>query len=275
MKHLRICALALVFALPGFAAVAQSPAKFTMLMDALGLAEMMQIVRDEGLGYADDLNADMLEGQGAGFWLGQVDRIYDTERMNETVRLGLERTLNDEAVDASLAFFQSKTGTEIIGLENAARAAMTDTEVEEIARQTYREMAQAGDSDRLALISRFIEVNDLVDRNVTGALTSNYQFYQGLNDGAAFDLSEEEMIAEVWLQEEDIREDTIEWLFGYLIMAYQPLSEQDLEAYVVFSQTEAGQALNAGLFSGFDDMYVDISYALGRAVAMELAASEL
>lgn len=275
MKHLRTCALVLVFCLSGFAAAAQSPAKFTVLMDALGLAEMMQIIRDEGLGYAEDLNADMLDGQGAGFWLGQVDRIYDTARMNETVRLGLERTLNDEAMDASLAFFQSETGAEIIDLENAARAAMADPEIEEIARQTYREMAQAGESPRLALISRFIEVNDLVDRNVTGALTSNFQFYRGLNDGAAFDLSEEEMIDEVWQQEEDIREDTIEWLFGYLIMAYQPLSEQDLEAYVMFSQTEAGQALNAGLFEGFDAMYVDISYALGRAVAMELAASEL
>ena len=275
MKQLRAFAFSLALVLPALGASAQSPAKVTMLMDALGIAEMMQIMRSEGLDYAQDLNIDMLDGQGAGFWLGQVDRIYDTERMNETVRLGLEQSLNAAAVDASLAFFQSKTGAEIIDLENAARAAMSDDAIEEIARQTYLDMAEAGDSKRLTLITRFIDVNDLLERNVTGALTSNFQFYQGLNDGAAFDLSEEEMIAEVWQQEEEIREDTIEWMFGYLIMAYQPLSDQDLEAYVLFSQTDAGQALNAGLFAGFDAMYVDISYALGRAVAMELAASEL
>jgi hypothetical protein len=88
-------------------------------------------------------------------------------------------------------------------------------------------------------------------------------------------MNDDEMIAEVWAQEEEIRSDTDEWLMGYLLMAYQPLSDEELSAYIAFSRTDAGQALNRGLFDGFNAMYTDISYALGRAVALELAASEL
>ena len=44
---------------------------------------------------------------------------------------------------------------------------------------------------------------------------------------------------------------------------------------VTFSQSEAGLALNRGFFEGFDPHYEDISYALGRAVALNATAEEL
>jgi hypothetical protein len=253
---------------------AQSGARMTVLLDTLAVSELIQIMRVEGRAYADELNSDMLNGQGGGFWEEQIKRIYDAERMRETVRLGLEQTLSDAEVESTIAFFQSDAGTRIIALENAARAAMSDTAVEEIARETYRGIA-ASDSARLNVISEFIDVNDLIERNVSGALTSNYQFYRGLVDGDAFEMSEDEVTTEVWGQEDEIREDTTDWLFGFLIMAYQPLSDEDLNAYLTFSRTDVGKTLNAGLFAGFDQLYVDISYALGRAIALELSGSDI
>ncbi len=270
----RICAASAVLLISASCLMAQGTARVTLLMDALKMAEMMQIVRTEGLDYARDLNADMLDGQGSGFWASQVDRIYDIHRMSETTRTGLANALQGSDLDATLAFFQTPAGERIVALENAARGAMGDDDIEEIARQNYRDLAQDG-GHRLDLIRAFVTANDLLERNVSGALTSNYQFFRGLSDGNAFDMSEDEMIAEVWAQEEEIRADTEEWLMGYLLMAYQPLSDEELEAYIAFSRTDAGQALNRGLFDGFNAMYTDISYALGRAVALELAASEL
>ncbi|MEP5088078.1 MAG: DUF2059 domain-containing protein, partial [Paracoccaceae bacterium] len=223
---------------------------------------------------ADELNSDMLNGQGGGFWTTQVDQIYDIDRMRETVRAGLEQSLTDADIDGTIAFFQTTAGARIVSLENAARAAMSDDTVEDVARQNYREALQT-DSTRLDVIAEFIDVNDLIERNVSGALTSNYQFYRGLVDGDAFEMSEEEVTAEVWSQEAEIREDTTEWLFGFLIMAYQPLSDEDLNAYLTFSRTETGKALNAGLFVGFDRLYVDISYGLGRAVALEMSGNDI
>jgi hypothetical protein len=274
----RICTATAVLLISVSCVTAQGTARINLLMDALKMADMMQIVRTEGLDYAHELNADMLDGQGSGFWAAQVDKIYDLHRMTETTRAGLADALQGDDLDATLAFFQTATGARIVALENAARGAMGDDDVEEIARQNYRDMEQDGEQDggaRLELIRAFVAANDLLERNVSGALTSNYQFFRGLSDGHAFDMNDDEMIAEVWAQEEEIRSDTDEWLMGYLLMAYQPLSDEELSAYIAFSQTDAGQALNRGLFDGFNAMYTDISYALGRAVALELAASEL
>jgi hypothetical protein len=279
MKQARALALLCVMCLCAIClapptARAQSGARMTVLLDTLAIAELVQIMRVEGQAYADELNSDMLNGQGGGFWEQQIKRIYDVERMHETVRQGLEQTLSDAEVEGIIAFFQSQAGTRIVQLENAARAAMSDNAVEDIARETYRDLMDS-DHARLVVISEFVDVNDLIERNVSGALTSNYQFYRGLVDGDAFEMSDDEITAEVWGQESEIRKDTSEWLFGFLIMAYQPLSDEDLNAYLTFSRTDVGKALNTALFAGFDRLYVDISYGLGRAVALELAGSDL
>ena len=43
----------------------------------------------------------------------------------------------------------------------------------------------------------------------------------------------------------EITEDTTAWLYGYMLLAYSPLSDDELATYVAFAQTEAGQSLNA------------------------------
>jgi hypothetical protein len=151
---------------------------------------------------------------------------------------------------------------------------MAEDDVEEIARLRVEELRAAGDA-RMAQVDVFIAVNDLVERNVAGALGSNYQFFRGLADGGAYAMTEDQILADVWTQEQDIREDTTEWLYGFLNMAYRPLGDDDLEAYIAFSESEAGRALNAALFAGFDVLYRDISYALGLAVSRAMSGSDL
>ena len=48
-----------------------------------------------------------------------------------------------------------------------------------------------------------------------------------------------------------------------------------LETYLAFSRTDAGKALNAALFDGYEAMYRDISYALGRAVALSAQGNDI
>jgi hypothetical protein len=60
-----------------------------------------------------------------------------------------------------------------------------------------------------------------------------------------------------------------------MLMAYSPLEDAELETYITFAMTPAGQALNRALFTGFGKAYEDISYALGRAVALNMTAQDL
>ena len=50
-------------------------------------------------------------------------------------------------------------------------------------------------------------------------------------------------------------------------MAYQPLSDADLTAYIDFSATAEGRMLNAALFASFDVLFVAVSEELGFAAA--------
>ena len=169
--------------------------------------------------------------------------------------------------------FQPKA---IVGLEVSARRALLDPAVEE-ASEDAAAIAAADSDPRLDLVAEFVEVNNLIETNVAGSLNSNLAFYEGLVDGRAFGgaLTEEQILTDVWAQEADIRESTTDWLFSFLFMAYAPLEDADLEAYIAFSQTEAGEQINSAMFDSFEELFTGISRSLGRAAAAEMTTQEL
>lgn len=240
----------------------------------LRVDEVVAVMRDEGMKYGDDLDAEMLAGTGGQYFANRVDRIYDADRMEASITQALDDGLNETDIAASMQFYEVPLGQQILSLENAARVAMADPDVDALAREAYRER-EGSDDARLAAITDFVEMNDLLERNVAAALSSSYQFYRGLVDGGSLEMGEDEIIADVWSEEEEVREDTEGWIYGFLLMAYRPLSDDELVAYNQFSETPAGQALNAALFDGFDKMYRDISYALGKSVAEAMESSDI
>ncbi|MDB2369295.1 hypothetical protein N9V68_01765, partial [Octadecabacter sp.] len=173
-------------------------------------------------------------------------------------------------------FFGSDQGQMIVGLEVSARHAMLDESVEDASKAAVV-AAAAEDNTRLELVREFVEINNLIETNVAGALNSNLAFYTGLLDGGAFDgaLSEDQILTDVWSQEADIRETTSEWIYSFLFMAYEPLDEGDFQAYVAFSETEAGAHVNRAMFESFDRLFEGISRSLGRAAANEMTSQDL
>lgn len=247
---------------------------------ALGLGPLMKIMQAEGEEFGAGLGENFLPGGGGPTWHRIVTRIYDTEKMGRTVERGLEEELQARYLPDLLAFFRSESGRRLVEHEIAARRAFLDPAVEDAAKAAYREARQSGNSmpaqdRRLALIRSYVEANDLIDFNVTGALNSNLRFYQGMVEGGGLEMSDAEMVDEIWAQEEETRSDTEEWMMSYLMLAYSDLSDADVSAYATFSETAAGRALNRALFAGFDRMYADISYALGLALAVQMKAEDL
>ena len=243
-------------------------ARHTVLMDVLQIRELSAILHAEGIRYGETLDREWLEGQGGPAWSGQVMRIYDPERISKSIRQGLEPALEGDLLEDAIAFFGSDLGERIVTLENAARRAMADPAIEEHARAQYAEALNAENP-------RMIEAGDLVNRNVTSALNSNYQFLRALVDGDIYAMGDEDILRDVLAERDAITEDTEGWLGGFFALAYSPLTIEELTAYADFAESTAGKALNSGLFAGFDPLYEDISYALGRAMALNMAAEEL
>ncbi|KIN72444.1 DUF2059 domain-containing protein [Sulfitobacter guttiformis] len=265
-----IAALMIVLtALPAWA-----DARHTVLMDVLKINELSAILHEEGLEFGATLNREWLEEKGGPAWSGQVVRIYDTLRISEGIRAGLEPAFEGDELEQAISFFASDLGSKIVSLENSARAAMGDPLIEEEARARFAQV-QEGDDPKLAQIERMIEAGDLLNRNVTSTLNANYQFLRALVDGDVYVMSDEEILSDVQAEREAITADTLNWLGGFMTLAYSPLSVDELTTYADFASSPAGKALNSGFFAGFDPLYEDISYALGRAMAFNMAAEEL
>lgn len=249
-------------------------ARLSVLVDVLKLPEAARILSEEGLDHAQDLNEEMLGGEGGPGWQIQVERVYDPARMVELVRSDLGDILSPAQMEEVTAFYASDLGSRIITLENEARKAIQDPEVEAAARARYESLLESGEA-RLTYITQIIESGDMITRNVTSAMNSNYQFLRGLVEGDAIEMSEDEILDDVSGDIEENTADTTGWLNGYLLLAYHPLTDAELETYIVFSDSDAGRALNRALFSGFGKAYEDISYALGRAVALNMTSQDL
>jgi len=246
------------------------------LVDALRIGEVVQVMRAEGLEYGSDIAAEMFPGRAGGAWPILVDRIYAADTLEQAVRTQLAIELDNVDVAPLTAFFASPEGQEITELEIVARRALLQPEVEQAAAEAARKLNET-DPELDALLHDFIAVNDLVEANVVGALNASYAFYTGLAEGDAFEgtLTQEQILTDVWSQEDDIRSETTEWLLTYLALAYGPMDRSGLAEYVELSETPEGQALNRALFSAYDKMYVSISRQLGMGAAQFLAGQDL
>jgi hypothetical protein len=273
---LRAVGLVVFLLLPGVVLAQASAARVAGLVEAMGLPEVLAIMREEGIRYGASIEAQMFPMGGGPAWRAAVEDIYRVEEMTAILTARLEADLTDDGIGAIEAFFGSDRGQRIVSLEVSGRRALLDEAVEEQSRAAAEDMRAQG-GPRVELVERFAEVNQLVEQNVVGAMNANLAFYQGLDAGGAFPggMSEDRMLADVWGQEPEVRADTETWVYSYLLLAYAPLEDADLKAYVAFSETEEGQALNQAMFAAFDTMFVDISRDLGRAAARFMVGEAL
>ncbi|PZX19875.1 uncharacterized protein DUF2059 [Palleronia aestuarii] len=246
------------------------------LYDALRLDDVIAVMREEGLDYARDLETELFPGQGGRAWASVVEEIYGRAVMQDGISATFAAELDGAHVEPLLAFFASERGRRIVTLEIEARRALRNEALETAAEARAREMRAEGDP-RIDRLDAFVDANDLVEENVVGALNSNYAFYQGLIDGGALGdaPAQDEIVADVWSQEPEIRADTIDWVYGYLALAYEPLDDDDLDIYIALSETPEGEALNDALFAAFDTMYADISRQLGQRAAGFMIGEDL
>lgn len=272
---MKLRALFVILALlwPAAALAQLSQAQVGELFKTVRLADVLQIMAEESAKHGAQLDASMLEGQGGPGWARIIDGIHDPSRWEQRLQGVVASQLAPEEFTAIQAFFSSAQGQALIDLEVSARRALMDEAVEEASRQRMLQMRGHGD-DLVALVARFIEVNNLIDANVVGALNANMAFFDGLAEGSGAPAAGG-TTQDVWAQEPEIRANTEDWAFTFLTMAYAPLPDGELDTYIAFSESPAGQAYNRALFVAFDEMFVATSRALGRALGKMLVAEEL
>jgi hypothetical protein len=253
-------------------------ARIARLSDTMKMGDLFEIMRSEGLDYGKSLEGDLFAGQSGTGWATIVGRIYDIVPMRQHFDAAFTKDLAPAGEDLARieGFFGSERGQRIVKLEVEARRALLDPAAEEAAKQAWADM-KAKDDPRVALLNEFVQANDLIESNVMGTMNSNVAFYQGMAEFpvAGADVSEDQILSDVWGQEADIRAETTDWLYSYLALAYGALSDEDLQAYIDFSKSSAGKKMNAALFDAFDVVFTRISRDLGRAAAKQAQGQDI
>jgi hypothetical protein len=264
IRFLSLCALLVAFAIPASA----DPVRLGKL---LRMDDFVAIMREEGLKFGAELGEGMLPSGGGALWAARVSRLYDLEVLRRAVGEVFQTTMDPAHSPEAVNFFGSDLGQRLIAGELEARRAILDPDVDEAAQVA----AETLPAERAKVLQDFIAVNELVEYNVVGGMTAQVRFYQGLAQGGQLDLSEEDIMAEVWSMEEELRSETHRWLMGYLMLSFEDLNDADITAYTDFSRTAAGRAVNRAIFQAYDRMYADLSLALGLAIADMSMAEQL
>lgn len=238
---------------------------------ALRMEALVPTLRDEARHEAEALVAEGLIAPEGPPWPEIVARIHDPERLGEMFRHSLGRAaerVDAVELDRALTFYEDGPGGRLVGLENSARRAMLDPEIEDAARMAFAR-ADAQNAPRARLIRRLITEADLVAPNVATGMNASVAFSQGFAEGGGFDMAptRDQMLAEAWAQHDEIAFEAEAWMQAFLMLAYSPLSDAEIEAYIAFATSPSGQALADVLFSGFDAVFVQTSREMGLAAA--------
>ncbi|WP_426033161.1 hypothetical protein [Cypionkella sp. TWP1-2-1b2] len=275
---LSLCLALPATVLPSYAQTQAIQPDISSLTQTLKIDALIAVMRTEGLANGKDMEADLFPGQDGAAWDVVVSRVYDTARLHQIFDAALTKALeNDPATQKAMrAFFGTPLGQHILALEIDARKTLLDDKATEAAAKLWGRALNAK-THRAKQINRFAEINDLVESNVMGAMNGNLAFYRGMNAAGAFPepMPEDDMLAEVWAQEADVRRDTTEWLYPFLMLAYQPLSDKELGTYIAFSETPAGKKANRAMFVAFDAMFVQVSKELGQSAGRLMAGQDI
>jgi len=255
-----------------------APERLAALSHLMMMPEVFAVMAEEGRVYGASIEDQMFPGRGGPAWAMRVETIYAPDTLLPVFETAFAAALAQDpgTVAAAEAFFGTPAGQEILKLEIEARRALLDTAVEEAAQVEAERMKTERDP-RLRLVRDLIEAGDLIESNVAGALSANLAFFEGMAAANVPGMmtDRESMMAEVWSQEDSIRAEMANWLVPFLCLAYQPVSETDLKAYIAFSASSEGKRLNAALFAGFNETSRRISLQLGRAAAEAMAGNDI
>ncbi len=246
------------------------------------LPELFEIMAAEGRNSVLTEGAVPLEGRALADFERDVSRIYDQQTMHDAFLASLmaEVAATPEVLQDALEFAGTDLGKRVLRLEISARDALLDDEVDEIARLALYDAREArtdtAASDRLAMIRERVDVNDLVELNVSLGLNTSYAYYQGMmSENAVNGLDSEQLLFLVWAQEPEIRADIEDWIESYFMMAYKPLSDDELEAYIEYASTPLAQAFNRAMFRAFETLFNKISLDVGRALGRRLNVEDI
>jgi len=266
---------ALLIALAWCASAIAAQADVDRLMAALQFDEVVETLVAEERSHGAALAEGFFPNAPQDGWQDRVDAIHTVERATGILRREMAEVFGDYDLMPMITYFETDAAQTILGLEASARAAFSDQALVDAIQADLDGLTSAR-PDLFASIQDYIGYTDLIEQNVEAAFLSNVAFAAGLIESGQFQgMSPERLAAEMWAGEDQTRVDTENWLHAFLMTAYGPADPDDLKVYIDSALTPDGTILNEAINRGFQRLYAETSFDLGRAVAEYMAGDEI
>ena len=272
---LALCAAALS-AMPAPAETPPPVAGESAVADVAGLAAILQldatfaVLAEEARPQGEDIAAQYFPGRSEDGWAMEVAAMHDPAAMRSRFETAFAAALagQEAVIPAAAAFYGSDLGQRILALEIEARRSFLDVAEEEAAEVAAQNLRDRRDP-RLRMIRDLIAAGDLVESSVAGTLTARLAFSDGLAEGSPPGMSapRDSRVQDIWSEEAALRGEVGAWLVRFMVQAYAPLSEDELQTYVRFSETAEGRAVNAAMGRAMEAALLPVSRDLGRLTA--------
>ena len=244
------------------------------LYDALQMDRVNEIIRVEGIRDAQGTGEAYLSANSVERFVDQAKSVYQLDSMEKDFKRLLTENLSTSDASEILLFYRRPIGKIASELEVSARVAISETEIEEMAK-TKLEEAKALKNTRLDEIESVIKTLELVEQNLIGAYAAQFAFMYELSKLGVIELSRQEMIDIITNDEEKLKGEIFEWLMAFSHMAYAPMSDEQFSVYNDFSKSDLGIALNKALFSVYNEMAKDQSQSLANILGEFMKSEDL
>jgi hypothetical protein len=195
-----------------------------------------------------------------------AEAAYDTTRQRSVALRTTARELQPQHLPALTAWYESSTGAAMTRLEEQAAADHRGTEaVVEDGRARLAAMAP----ERRALIERFMQASRVVDATLSMTLNTVAGVRQGLAGVMAPGTGPSEAETRALLAEQLPRLKPVfeQMLLAASAVAYADAADAQLEAYVAFLRTPAGEHLSDVMQRVLDAVFLDAATELGSRLA--------
>lgn len=262
--------------------VAPHTARANDIARAFLLEELFEIMAEEGRRSAVMDDATPLQGRALDQFAMDAERLYNPDAMLRAflAELDVELAAHPEMRADALEFAGTELGKRVLQLEISARSALLDDAVDEAARLALVEARAASETQpeavRLALVRERIAANDLIDLNISLGLNTSFSYYRGMLDEDAVEgMTANELLQLVWAQQDEIRAEIEDWSESFFLLAYGPLSEDEMRALIDYARTPLAVGFNQAMFRAFDTVFTELSLRLGQALGRRLRFEEL
>jgi hypothetical protein len=190
---------------------------------------------------------------------------YQTDRIKRDLLARFEKSLDPACIEAVLGWLQSPLGRKITKLEEAAS---TPEGFRQMSAYVALLQTNPAPQARLRLVKRLDEAIKATDLMLDMATITVYETMNGVVAAMPQQLNMDPAALSQLLKthREEMRKEFQKAVMNTFLYAYQPLSDEELEEYIAFAESENGKRYHEAILAELKKIQMEAAYRVAKGM---------